>query len=123
MGYRSDVALAMYKTDYDKLIEFSKQRMDDDNDCVSLYDFITKYVDDIIPKKDNKIVILCWEWVKWYEEYYHIATLNEYLEDNDIDYTFVRIGEELDDNEEIRAKDDDLAWIVNIQRFIDVRGE
>ena len=123
MGYRSDVALAMYKTDYDKLIEFSKQRMDDDNDCVSLYDFITKYVDDIIPKKDNKIVILCWKWVKWYEEYYHIATLNEYLEDNDIDYTFVRIGEELDDNEEIRAKDDDLAWIVNIQRFIDVRGE
>ena len=123
MGYRSDVALAMYKNDYDKLIEFSKQRMDDDNDCVSLYDFITKYVDDIIPKKDNKIVILCWEWVKWYEEYYHIATLNEYLADNDIDYTFVRIGEELDDNEEIRAKDDDLAWIVNIQRFIDVRGE
>jgi hypothetical protein len=68
MGYRSDVAVSMFRKDFDRLVEFSKEEE-------VLKDLI-KYADSIKETTDN-VVVIKWDSIKWYEEFPEIQALNE----------------------------------------------
>lgn len=102
MGYRSDVYIAVKKTDYENLIERvnspefeailnNKKNVDNvrsllkwaeiTEDCFSEPDYIEIYFSDI----------------KWYDDYYEVKFMCQWLEEIE-NYDMVIFGEELDDN-------------------------
>lgn len=88
MGYRSEVAVAIKIADYEKFIKGNS----DFKDLISIADIST----------NDKIVIIYWDWVKWYSEYEDIQKFESALDciaDNEHPYAFVRLGEDYDDIE------------------------
>lgn len=89
MGYRSEVRICLLEENFEEL----------KNICSNL-----KYnlMDDIdFKSRDDESVVFGWDWVKWYEEFDEVAAIKNYLLnlDDDVPYSFVRIGEERDDIE------------------------
>ena len=94
MSYYSEVAIAVKKTDYDKVIEAAK---------------VTPLIKDEVIRKDylkflngnsittskqrDDVCIIHWNWVQWHK------TFGEYTEKllEPYEYDFVRIGEEYGD--------------------------
>lgn len=90
MGYRSEVAVAIKVNDYEKFMKGNS----DIKELLSLADITS----------NEEIVILHWDWIKWYPEYSDIQKFNNILDiiaDNEHPYTFIRIGEDYDDNDYI----------------------
>lgn len=102
MGYRSDVYIAVKKTDYENLVERvnspefevilnSKKNVDNvrsllkyaeiTEDCFSEPDYVEIYFSDI----------------KWYDDYYEVKFIYQWLGEIE-NYDMVIFGEELDDN-------------------------
>jgi hypothetical protein len=91
MGYRSEVAIAMRKEDYELLKEFDKEN----KNLIELLEMADK-------KEYNGAISLKWEWLKWYPEFSEVQAIEEFLcklSDEDKPYKFIRIGEEYDDIE------------------------
>lgn len=90
MGYRSEVAVAIKVNDYEKFMKGNS----DIKELLSLADITS----------NEEIVILHWDWIKWYPEYSDIQKFNNILDiiaDNEHPYAFIRIGEDYDDNDYI----------------------
>ena len=115
MGYRSDVRLRTTKEGYeimkaeiDKCLEEKKKTGDRDFDYEPENLLKTANNTDI----DGETVTVDWTYMKWYDCYVEVMAFNSALHilaDKDIDYQFMRIGEDLDDIEEI--------WSVNNDSF------
>lgn len=110
MGYRSDVRLRMERKGYDKFKEIVQKELEDSEVDIDL----SLWADSI--KVEEHQVTLTWRYSKWYPEFPEIKAVNKgisYLADNDIDYHFVRIGEDWDDIEEL--------WAINNGNIDDIQ--
>lgn len=95
MGYRSDVAIAMYKKDFEVMCEKAKQHEDS-----FVYEFVMQgYEQAPQGKPEDEHVYLYWEWVKWYDGYTEVNFIQNFLYEEGVPYDFVRIGEDHDDTE------------------------
>lgn len=69
---------------------------------------------------NEKSILLYSSYIKWYDSYEDIQLFNKFLEENDCEYHFVRIGEDLEDIEE-QYNGDPNIWI-SIERYVDIDG-
>ena len=110
MGYRSEVILAIDAEVVPALmVAFAK--------CEETQKLCTQHVDSLDTDYDGKgNWLMRWDHIKWYDSYPEIAMLNslvEALENDDLNefgmkdvddghslFRFVRVGEEMDDNEQ-----------------------
>lgn len=113
MGYRSDVRISTTKEGY----EILKTK------CASLnldYNLMEEghY---LIDKTEDDNIAFGWEWIKWYDSYPEIQAINNCLnelEEKGIPYIFARIGESVDDCEEIYSGDvNDLLYLTIERNF------
>jgi len=91
MGYRSEVALATRKQDFKILKNLAKENQ-----------IVLDFIDEADIKADDDIVILHWDWVKWYSDYPEIKAIDKFLDElreKDAPYKFIRIGESVEDVE------------------------
>lgn len=104
MGYRSDCRLRTTKEGYeimkkeiDKYLKKAKKEKDFDYEPKNVFEYCEKI------NIENEIVTADWNYMKWYEDYTEIRAFNNalgILQDKDIDFQFMRIGENLEDIEE-----------------------
>lgn len=68
-----------------------------------------------------------WTNVKWYDSYKAIQHVNNILEEfdeQDIPYSFIRIGEDITDIEHIRNYPDDMPWSIEcFEPVVDITDE
>ena len=101
MGYRSDVRIRttkegfdIIKKEIDKTIK-EKQLEEDFN----LLKYGTVHIEESI-----NTVTIDWTYIKWYESYKDVQLIMgalNILKEKNIDYQYMRIGEDIDDIEEI----------------------
>lgn len=93
MGYSSEVALTLHKSDMIDLFSKAKEAGE------GIYEFLgcAKLI-----KHTEEYASLYWDWVKWYDGYTEVDFVtnfyNQLLDDNK-DYSFKRIGEDNEDYE------------------------
>lgn len=90
MGYYSEVAITMWQDDLKEMFALASSK---DNALNLLKDAE-------IRESGNKSVIY-WDSVKWYDGYDDVKFIRSFLEKNNKEYYFVRVGEEIGDIEEI----------------------
>lgn len=90
MGYYSEVAIAMWQDDLKEMFALASSK----DNALNLL----KNAE--IRESGNKSVIY-WISVKWYDGYDDVKFIRSFLEQNNKDYYFVRVGEEIGDIEEI----------------------
>lgn len=71
MGYRSEVTLTMYEKDFQEMIQKAKSESPD----VAL-PFITKWAR---LYKNDSIITLFWDWVKWYEGFEDVGFVEDFM--------------------------------------------
>lgn len=113
MGYYSDVAIAMYKKDFEKMCEKAKQ-----HESKYVYEFVMDgYKKAPQGKPDDEYVYLYWERVKWYPVYTEINFVKNFLFGKEVCYDLVRIGEDYNDTECIFKSDEYLLGITRQIEF------
>ena len=116
MGYYSDVTITMKLESFKAMLTDAKREScyDDFEDLLSWCDI----------KRHRDIITLYWSDIKWYNEFDEINFINRYLDNNDIEYVFRRIGEDMTDIEE---RSNDYGWelydCVDLVRSFDICGE
>lgn len=90
MGYYSEVAIAMWQDDLKEMFALASSK----DNALNLL----KNAE--IRESGNKSVIY-WNSVKWYDGYDDVKFIRSFLEQNNKEYYFVRVGEEIGDIEEI----------------------
>lgn len=106
MGYRSDVGLAMYKDDFDKMIRSAAEKNIDLTDlfgCAGVY------------QHDSGVVTVYWECVKWYDELPDVGFVMEYIDN--IASIFIRMGGSFDDEIEVRYGNDDDSIDLDVYMY------
>ena len=86
MGYRSEVAVVVKNEDYEKFIKGNS----DFKDLMNIAEVT----------KNEDLVMIYWDWIKWYLEYEDISIIEatmDKLDEQNAPYKFVRIGEDWDD--------------------------
>lgn len=123
MGYYSNVAIAVsepYFNEFKNYVDSWYKEVTADNtdekivrDAKSTYDFIFKYSNikkgesPFINLKGNFIIIE-WNNIKWYDCFPEVKMIMEHLVHKYPDVSFLRVGEEWDDVEEIN---NEFFWI------------
>lgn len=113
MGYRSDVAIAMKKADFNAMSDKAEKLSADILEFldVGLY-YGGNFERDI--EEDDEWVILRWHGVKWYrnepKHFPHIQFIEDYLKDIP-EHDFIRIGESSDDVEEYYGNGEGRIYI------------
>ena len=103
MGYRSNVAVVFEVKDTDKLLKAAKDWDKKYNlDGIFTVEALIDEADKNVTTKDKKYHLLAWYSIKWYakiskEKVYLNQEFFESLDEYDIKYDFVRIGEEMGD--------------------------
>lgn len=112
MGYRSEVAIAIHTKNYNTMIRRATNLKDP-----NIYEFIDSADRYVI--NDRKVTVLAWDWVKWYPEFKEVAWIENFIKK--IDAVFIRIGEDMDDNEQRCYGDDyELQDYIYIDRRIGI---
>lgn len=110
MGYRSEVAIAMYESDFDDLVERASES---DSGASDLINCATLY-------KKGRIITITWDNIKWYENYEDVEFIMSFLRENAEKYQIKRIGEDIDDIEEELNDDEYELDVISIERYIDM---
>ena len=104
MGYRSDVRIRTTKEGYEIMKEeidkYLNEKVEDNLDYTPAN--LVKHTDNT--DIDGNVVTMDWNYIKWYDFFPEImAVINALgiLQEKDIDYQFMRVGEDLDDIEEL----------------------
>lgn len=95
MGYYSEVAIAMWQDDLKEMFALASSK----DNALNLL----KNAE--IRESGNKSVIY-WNSIKWYDGYDEVKFIRSFLKQNNKDYYFVRVGEEIGDIEEINSTND-----------------
>lgn len=96
MGYRSEVSIAMFESDFEKLVEDAKTNSE------LGYDLLKCGVVELHKRKIEDVVVIYWDSLKWYEEYEDVNYIMDYLRhlvDINRPYKYIRIGEDIGDVE------------------------
>lgn len=99
MGYYSEVKIAMRESDYIELLNRVDYYTNKDSLSIFVKDMCSAKT---VVNNGQKVVILHWDWVKWYQEFKEVQYIEEYLAELNEQYKpykFVRIGEESNDIE------------------------
>lgn len=118
MGYYSDVAIAMYRKDFEKMVRAAKS-----NETTSGLELIKAACLHEARANGLPTITMYWNCVKWYNTFDSVRFIMSFLNENDITYQFRRIGDEYDDIE-ITGNDEDykLIDLLDILRDIYVHG-
>lgn len=113
MGYRSEVGMILSAESYELLVcELEKERVDRIvsnnnpqafNATIELLDAMEDGGAPYLPENSTDIIFY-YTWIKWYDSYDEIQFIEKMLdmmEERDLAYSFLRIGEE---NQDIDAK-------------------
>ena len=122
MGYRSDVRIIVSKDGLNELRRVVRKETmkyatpDDDYNLLNSAKFMYHF--------DNSQVMICWNYLKWYEGYKDVDAIMEglnHLTEVGFSWRFSRIGEDLDDIEERYndGKDDIYLEYPCISRYFD----
>ena len=115
MGYRSDVRIRTTKEGYEVMKNFVEKYIKENlkEDELKGYDYNLLNSAEITEAEDS--ITLDWTYLKWYDGIFKEvdAVMNslDILSDKNIDYQYMRIGEEIDDIEE--------RWSINNDSFDD----
>ena len=116
MGYYSQVAISMSKENYERLKVFDKENRD-----------LKDLLDIAEIKERNEVIVLSWDSLKWYPDFAGVQAIEEFLasiSDRNESYSFIRLGEEIDDTQIERCygeeDDDDICDAIDVYRGIDV---
>jgi hypothetical protein len=93
MGYRSQVKIALKKVDYEELE--GRIELTGDSDIKSLFNYANI-------ETGEDVVVIEFDWVKWYPEYKDVQYIDNYLaelEENGKPYKIIRVGEDQGDVE------------------------
>lgn len=113
MGYRSEVAITMYKSDFEILVQRAAKAA---NGALDLIKYATLYKDDA-----NDSITMTWNSVKWYDGYGDVDFIMSFIRSNDTQYHFKRVGEESGDIEEEYNDDNwDLGDATYVECYINV---
>lgn len=106
MGYRSDVSITMYQEDFDAMV---KSAASENEEALSLIKYATLFQD-----VKNKTRTMFWNCVKWYDDFEDVGFIESFIEKEDVQYRFIRVGEEMGDVEE-KFNDNDWALYDSIR--------
>lgn len=98
MGYRSDVTITLYKQDFETLV---RQASENTNGALDLIKYASLYKNEA-----SDIVTLFWNSVKWYDGYNDVDFIMSFIRSGDVQYHYLRVGEESGDIEEENNDDD-----------------
>lgn len=116
MGYRSEVGIALYTKDYKTMIKRAKE-LKKNKEPYELIKNADKYNAD-----NRKITILYFSDVKWYTDFKEVQWIEHFIKK--VQSVFIRIGEELDDNEEtVYNEGYDLLGYCFLTRIVDISGD
>ena len=121
MGYRSDVAICVYKKDFNELCNRVKNKIIADADTrIELASLLKWATIDILQNEDDNdksIVTLIFESIKWYEGFKDVDYLMSFLHEDGRCYSFKRIGESYDDYEEECDDSYELNDVTYFERY------
>lgn len=89
MGYRSEVAIAIQEKDFEKL---KAHPVVAGNGSAETIMELLLYADKIL--KDDDVIIIHWDWIKWYKDFESVSMVMNFLDDCADGYAFVEIGED-----------------------------
>ena len=116
MGYRSEVGIALYTKDYKTMIKRAKE-LKKNKEPYELIKNADKYNAD-----NRKITILYFSDVKWYTDFKEVQWIENFIKK--VQSVFIRIGEELDDNEEtVYNEGYNLLEYCFLTRMVDISGD
>ena len=116
MGYRSEVGIALYTKDYKTMIKRAKE-LKKNKEPYELIKNADKYSAD-----NRKITILYFSYVRWYTDFKEVQWIENFIKK--VQSVFIRIGEELDDNEEtVYNEGYDLLGYCFLTRMVDISGD
>lgn len=130
MGYRSQIRIIMKKDNYNELVEKCRKKFENRQEYNLLSD--KNNLDEYTERDNGNIVLFGWDYIKWYDGYEDVDCITEYLrqlQDKDIPFKLVEVGEDgaidemysecIYDNEEYSQKFDVIRGIT----YIDVEEE
>jgi hypothetical protein len=113
MGYRSEVSLTLKNDDFNALLESARKEDEE------MFDFIV----DAEIRRNEKYTTICWDWIKWYEDYPEIRFIESFK--SGVNHVFHRLGEDDTDYEHTQSMDEscyDMYGCACLIRQIDVTG-
>lgn len=112
MGYRSDVRIRTTKEGLEIMEKFVEKYIKENVNEENLEGYDYNLLNLAIKTEMSGIITLDWNYMKWYDRYKDVDAIMKSLDElsnKDIDYQYVRIGEEVDDVEE--------RWNINNDSF------
>ena len=137
MGYRSDVVISLKRKDFDRLKEtFLKNtekeytKLEEEykkfkHDSVyNLMKEVTIWHEKKADQKENDIIVFGWNGIKWYEEYFDVRFILNFLnklEEENAPYKLIVMGEDgYTEEAENYDCDDDSCDIIYAQHNIEI---
>ena len=130
MGYRSEVGMILSAESYELLVcELEKERVDRilNNNSPDKFMSTLELLDEMeedgkpnLPERSTDI-ILYYSWIKWYDSYDEINFIERMLdmmEERDLAYSFLRIGEENPDIDARYNRSEDLCTDMYASRSV-----
>ena len=130
MGYRSEVGMILSTEAYELLVcELEKERVDrilnnnnpdKFNSTIDLLDMMENDGASNLPENSTDIIFY-YSWIKWYDSYGEVQFVERMLdmmEERDLAYSFLRIGEENKDIDARYNRLEDLCIYMHASRTI-----
>ena len=100
MGYRSDVGLALSKSGALRLHE-KLNSLDKNSESYIQTTNLLKYAHKHQKHEESGAELFLWDYLKWYDNYPDVRFIEDLMNELESDdFLFLRIGEDMNDNEE-----------------------
>lgn len=112
MGYRSNVAITLYKKDFESLVKKAAGKTNYELDLIKSATLYEK------SNEKYSIITMVWNYIKWYDDYEDVEFIMSFIRGNNTQYHFIRIGEEPGDIEE---ESNEEHWMLCESVYIETR--
>lgn len=100
MGYRSDIGLSLTKEGADRLQD-KLNALDKSSDIFSNVTTLLEYAHKHQKHEESGAELLLWDYLKWYDSFPEVRFFEDLMSELEPeDFLFLRIGEDINDNEE-----------------------